>query len=140
MDDLRLSKEGNFALSSDGDAAIVSGIDCLIQDIKHRLITYPGDLWLHPEYGSELRHFLQSTDDEMTRLELQQVIYLALKDDELIDPESITVSVINISRESIRVVVTFAPSDTFETEDAPISGEVSIVLAISQNGIIIGSV
>ena len=136
MEDILIDNEGNFVQAADGDAQTVSDYDCLVQDIKHRLLTYLGDLWLHEEYGCRIRDFIQAENNELNRLELEQMIRLTIKDEELINPESIRVSVNSWDREGITMKASFWPVDDFEDIDTGAAPDAAaIVITIDQNGI-----
>lgn len=141
MEDILIDNEGNFVQAADGDTQTVLDYRCLIQDIKHRLLTYVGDLWLHQEYGCRIRDFIQADNSEINRLELEQMIRLTIRDEELIDPESVRVSVKSWNREGITISAGFWPVEDFEdinTGAAP--RDAAIIITIDQTGIGIGGI
>lgn len=119
MEDILLDDDGNFVVAVDGDMETVTGLECLIQDVKHRLATFPGDLWLHREYGAEIPIYIQSVDTELNRLELAQVIRLAIQQDEKIDPESISITINSWERDYIEIKVSFKPVDNYNEDEVP---------------------
>lgn len=136
MEDILLDDEGNFIISAAGDFATVTEADCLIQDVKHLLLTFPGDLWAHSEYGVGIQLYLQSEDTEINRLELQQLIKKQLAKDERIDADSIKVQIQSWSREMIKVQVSFlSAAATFTGEEEISPGEAVVILNVSQQGI-----
>ncbi|TEB09133.1 DUF2634 domain-containing protein [Pelotomaculum propionicicum] len=134
LEDILLDDDGNFLPAADGDAATVKNADCLLQDVKHRLLTYPGDLWSHPEYGVGLQRYHQAEDTEINRLELKQLIKMRLSDDERINLSSLTVSINSWTRDAISIEVSFIPASTAFNEKAAKS-QATIILTITQDGI-----
>ena len=117
MEDIMLDEAGNFVAAVDGDFQIVSGIRCLAQDVMHRLLGFPGDLWRHPDYGAGLQAYIKSDDNELNRLELQQTIRLGLAQDDRVDQESIDVQIYSWVREKLGLQVSFRPTaDAFVRE------------------------
>ena len=45
--DILFDAEGDLAVSATGDLVITQGRSCLLQDIRDRLDTLPGDLFAH---------------------------------------------------------------------------------------------
>lgn len=131
-----MDDDGNFVVASNGDTETVSGDRCLLQDVKHRLLTYPGDLWTDSEYGAGVQRYIQAEDTEMNRLELKQQIKIRIAMDPRIDQESIKVTISSWERDKISVVLTFLPAvDAFDEEGDIPEDQADIVLTISQNGI-----
>jgi len=65
-DDSNLSQAGQDDLKVDTstlDYAVVSGIQCLKQDLVHRLRTKKGTLVYHPEYGSNFMEIIGNKGD-----------------------------------------------------------------------------
>jgi len=54
MPDLSASWGADLSVGPTGDLATVDGIDLATQRVIRRLLTNPGDLWFHPEYGAGL--------------------------------------------------------------------------------------
>lgn len=133
MEDLMLDEEGNFVAAADGDAETVTEIDCLAQDVKHLLLTYPGDLWTDEEYGAGLQQFIQAEDTDLNRLEIEQVVKLAIAEDDRVDPESIKVLIMSWERDRIKLAVSIWPKLGYEEDDN--LEEAAIVLTITQEGI-----
>jgi hypothetical protein len=136
MEDILLDKDGNFVVAANGDVQTVQGLKCVEQDAKHRLLTFPGDLWAHLTYGAGIQYFIHAEDNEINRLELEQVIRMALREDDRIDGESIKVEIQSWERDVIRVKVTFNLSRTALENNGEIpEEEATIILTISQTGI-----
>lgn len=93
--DIRLSDDWAITRAADGDAPLCSGLDCLYQNIVLEAETQPGDLFYDPEWGWGLYDFIQSEDDELTRLEMAQRARTRLQKREVILPETISVNVYN---------------------------------------------
>lgn len=91
--DIRLSDEWKLTRAADGDAPLCSNLDCLYQNIVLESITQPGDLFYDLTFGWGLYDFIQSEDDDLTRLEIVQRARAGLQKREVILPESIEVSV-----------------------------------------------
>lgn len=88
-----LDDNGNFVPASNGDIKTVSGFEWLLQDIKHEMITYPGDLFYDPEYGFGLLDFMHRRGTELDRIELEQRIREKLVRKQYIDTSSIQVNI-----------------------------------------------
>ena len=91
--DIRLSDEWQLTQATDGDAPLCYDLECLYQNIILEALTQPGDLFYDPSFGWGLYDFIQSEDDELTRLEIAQRARVGLQRREVILPESIQVDV-----------------------------------------------
>lgn len=91
--DIRLSDEWQLTQAADGDAPLCSGFECLYQNIILEALTQPGDLFYDPAFGWGLYDFIQSEDDDLTRLEIAQRARVGLQRREVIRPETIQVDV-----------------------------------------------
>ena len=91
--DIRLSDEWQLTQAADGDAPLCSDLECLYQNIILEAITQPGDLFYDLDWGWGLYDFIQSEDDELTRLEIAQRARAGLQRREVILPESILIDV-----------------------------------------------
>lgn len=91
--DIRLSDEWQLTQAADGDAPLCSGLECLYQNIILEALTQPGDLFYDLSFGWGLYDFIQSEDDELTRLEIAQRARVGLQKREVILPESIQIDV-----------------------------------------------
>jgi hypothetical protein len=139
MEDILLDDNGNFVVAGDGDVETVVDLECIIQDVKHRLLTFPGDLWQHRDYGIGVQAFLHQEDTELNRLHLEQVIRMGVAQDDRVDPESIKVSITSWTRDQITVGVAFRPATSAFDDYGEIPEEqAAIVLTISQEGITFG--
>ena len=68
--DVRLSDEWQLTQAADGDAPLCSDLDCLYQNIILEALTQPGELFYDLTFGWGLYDFIQSEDDDLTRLEV----------------------------------------------------------------------
>ena len=91
--DIRLSDEWQLTQAADGDAPLCSDLECLYQNIILEALTQPGDLFSDLTFGWGLYDFIQSEDDDLTRLEIAQRARVGLQKREVILPESIEVNV-----------------------------------------------
>lgn len=91
--DIRLSDEWQLTQATDGDAPLCSDLECLYQNIILEALTQPGDLFYDLSFGWGLYDFIQSEDDELTRLEIAQRARVGLQRREVIRPESIQIDV-----------------------------------------------
>lgn len=91
--DIRLSDEWQLTQAADGDAPLCSNLECLYQNIILEALTQPGDLFYDLSWGWGLYDFIQSEDDDLTRLEIAQRARVGLQRREVILPESIQIIV-----------------------------------------------
>ena len=91
--DVRLSDEWQLTQAADGDAPLCSDLECLYQNIVLEALTQPGDLFYDLSFGWGLYDFIQSEDDDLTRLEITQRARAGLQRREVILPESIQTEV-----------------------------------------------
>lgn len=96
---------GDLAALASGDAAVVSGAQCLAQDLTLRLTTPRGDLWSHPDFGVTVLRFLQAEDTPVNRLDMAMEIERAVLSDPRVAPGSVKVEVLDWGRDAIRVSV-----------------------------------
>lgn len=91
--DIRLSDEWQLTQATDGDAPLCSALECLYQNIILEALTQPGDLFYDLSFGWGMYDFIQSEDDDLTRLEIAQRARVGLQKREVIIPESIQIDV-----------------------------------------------
>ena len=91
--DIKLSETWQLTQAANGDAPLCSDLDCFVQDIRLEAITQPGELFYDPDWGWGLLEFLQSEDDELTRLEITERVSEKLGRREEITPGSIDVQI-----------------------------------------------
>lgn len=91
--DIKLADSWQLTAAANGDAPLCAGYDCLYQNIVLEAVTQKGDLFYDKDFGWSLYDFIQSEDDELTRLEMEQRARLGLLKREVIVSESINVCV-----------------------------------------------
>lgn len=91
--DIRLDNDWQLTQATDGDAPVCSGLDCLYQNIALEALTQPGDVFYDLDFGWGLYDFIQSSDSELTRLEITERVKAKLKKRDVIFPESIEVEI-----------------------------------------------
>lgn len=91
--DIRLSDEWQLTQAADGDAPLCYDLECLYQNIILEALTQPGDLFYDLSFGWGLYDFIQSEDDELTRLEIAQRARVGLQKREVILPESVQINI-----------------------------------------------
>lgn len=89
MVDIKLDNTWGLTQAANGDAPVISDVECLIQDIKLEAITQAGELFYDTEYGWSLLEFIQSEDNELTHIEINERIRSKLSKRNQIDIESI---------------------------------------------------
>lgn len=104
--DIRLSDEWALTQATDGDAPLCSDLECLYQNIVLEALTQPGDLFYDLSFGWGLYDFVQSEDDELTRIEITERALRGLQKREIIFPESIEVKV-NFSDDTFLLYCSF---------------------------------
>ena len=91
--DIRLTDTWQLTRAADGDAPLCSGLDCVYQNIALEAVTQKGDLFYDDDFGWSLYDFIQSEDDDLVRLEIEQRARLGLEKREIVLPETIKISV-----------------------------------------------
>lgn len=91
--DIRLDDNWQLTRAANGDAPLCSGLEAIYQNIVIEAVTQQGDLFYDPSFGWSLYDFIQSEDDELTRLEMIQRARVGLSKRENVLPESVMVEV-----------------------------------------------
>lgn len=117
--DIKLNEEWQLTQATNGDAPIVSGIECLIQDIKLESLTQEGELFYDLEYGWSLLDFIQRDDDDLTRLEIKERVRSKLEKRPEIDVESVQ-TYIEFNNDTLRLRVVFSLLDDSEAHEVNI--------------------
>ena len=104
--DIKLDADWQLTQATNGDAPIVSGIDCLVQDIKLESLTQEGELFYNLEYGWSLLDFIQRDDDDLTRLEIKDRVRNKLEKRVEIDIESVRTE-IEFNEDALGLEVSF---------------------------------
>lgn len=84
---------GDFSVDITGDLQTVSGIDCLKQDIMHRLVTEVGTLLYHPDYGSDFPTAIgKKNDGTWQNKAVIQLTKSILSDPRVVDVSNVSVT------------------------------------------------
>lgn len=92
--DIRLDDNWQLTQAANGDAPVVSGYDSLLQEIRLEAVTQEGELFYDPAWGWSLLDFMQSQDDELTRLEIRERIAAKLGQRPEVDVETIQTEIV----------------------------------------------
>lgn len=92
--------EGDFLVTPDGDLGLVTGRDCLIQDIMSAIIS-----------SDKLTEFLKDEITEINSMDLTQTIEEIIEADPRVVPGSTKAQIEEWTKESLRVKVIFQPID-----------------------------
>lgn len=111
MNDIKLDPNFQITKATDGDAPIVYGLECELQDIKLEAISARGELFYDETWGWSLIDFLQAEDDELVRLEIENRIVDKMSIRENVDVSSIVVNT-NFIDDAIKVEVSFNFNDS----------------------------
>lgn len=71
-----------FPFAPDGTFGGVSGVDAVVQSLRHILLTQPGERVGRPTYGAGLQRFLFQPNNVGTRALLQAAVIDAIRRDE----------------------------------------------------------
>ncbi|MGL4677666.1 MAG: DUF2634 domain-containing protein [Brevinema sp.] len=82
--------DGELALTQ-GDFELVEENECLLQDIRNKLITEFGSLFYDKKYGIGILRYIHNSQEELTLLKLKQEILHTLKQDHRIHKDSIDI-------------------------------------------------
>lgn len=129
--DIRLDEEGQLTRATDGDAPLCAELECFYQSIILEAQTQRGELFYDEDFGWSLYDFLQSEDDELTRLEISQRVKAGLQKRAVILPESIQVQVDAVD-DTFHVYCSFQTTEAERTQALniiidPVSLEVRVV-------------
>ncbi len=107
--DIKFDEEGDLAVSSTGDLEMVSGLECLKQDLRDRLETIPGDLYAHPDWGCQIRILLGALSTPLNRALAVRYLRLAVLDEPRIRKETVQVLVRRFNSEQKEFEIRFVP-------------------------------
>lgn len=99
----------DFELVLTGDIEITEGIPCLVQDIKHRLLTPRGNLFYNPDYGVDIYKYINDENIFMNRMALSQDIKKEVESDPRVRTGSVSVNIEDWDLKKIQLKVTFTP-------------------------------
>lgn len=116
MTDIKLDVDWKLTAAASGDAPVVSGLDCLLQDIKHEALCQEGEIFYDEEYGWSLMDFIHSEDDELTIVEIKQRVEMKLGRREIVDSSTVSSEVVfTEDRLTILASFRFVDSDQVQT-------------------------
>jgi len=129
--DIRLDEEGQLTRATDGDAPLCTELECFYQSIILEAQTQRGELFYDEDFGWSLYDFLQSEDDELTRLEISQRVRTGLQKREAVLSESIQVQVDTMD-DAFHVYCSFQTTEVERTQALniiidPVSLEVRVI-------------
>ncbi|MCY9762111.1 DUF2634 domain-containing protein [Paenibacillus alvei] len=109
--DIRLDRNWQVVAAANGDTLLVSGLECVFQDIRLEAMTQEGELFYDESWGWSLLDFVQSQDDELTRIEIEQRVKTKLEQRPEIDAETIE-TFMDFQGDTITVHVSFSFQNT----------------------------
>ncbi|NQT34842.1 GPW/gp25 family protein [bacterium] len=105
--DVLFDEDGDLAVGPTGNLVSVSGRDCLLQDIRDRLGTLPGDLFAHPDWGCGIGRLLGALDTPLNRALAIRYIRHALEADPRVEDNTITITPLIFTPEEKRFEIHF---------------------------------
>ena len=107
--DVLFDEDGDLAVGPTGDLVSVSGRDCLLQDIRDRLGTLPGDLFAHSDWGCGIGRLLGALDTPLNRALAIRNIRQALEADPSVRDDTIRITPITFTSEVKNFEIHFMP-------------------------------
>jgi len=107
--DILFDGEGDLVVSATGDLEMVSGLDCLEQDLRDRLETMPGDLYAHLGWGCRIRQLLGALSTPLNRALAVRYLRLSLLEEPRICKETVQVLVREFTSEQKTFEIRFLP-------------------------------
>ncbi len=107
--DILFDEEGDLAVSRTGDLVLAVGRDCLLQDIRDRLGTLPGDMFAHTDWGCGIGRLLGALDTPLNRALAIRYIRHALESDPRVEDNTITITPLIFTPEEKRFEIRFTP-------------------------------
>jgi len=105
--DIRLTDEGNFVLGAGGDLVLCGDEVCLLQGVRHRLITPLGGLFYDLTYGLDYYNYLHRDNVPLSRAELAEAIKAQLYLEPRILRRSVVVEVLDWTEKILTMGLTF---------------------------------
>lgn len=105
--DVLFDAEGDLSVSATGDLVIVQGRGCLLQDIRDRLETLPGDLFAHSGWGCGIGRLLGAPDTPLNRALSIRYLRYALEAEQRIEDNSISIKPLVFNAEEKRFEISF---------------------------------
>ncbi|MCR4443482.1 MAG: DUF2590 family protein [Peptococcaceae bacterium] len=90
----------DFVVKADGDIDMVSGRECLAQDLKHMVLSDAG-----------IQQYLKDEATEINKLDFQQAIVMLLETDPRVVPGTAACEVSTWERDNIQATASFQPID-----------------------------
>ena len=107
--DLLFDEDGDLTVNRTGDLALAVGRKCLLQDIRDRLQTLPGDLFAHPDWGCGVGKLLGALDTPLSRVLAIRYIRYALESDPRVEDNTIAITPLVFTAEEKRFQIRFTP-------------------------------
>ena len=105
--DVLFDADGDLAVSPTGDLVIVHDKNCLLQDIRDRLETLPGDLFAHSAWGCGIKRLLGVPDTPLNRALSIRYLRYALEAEPRIEDNSISIKPLVFNAEEKRFEISF---------------------------------
>jgi len=105
--DILIDEDGDLVVGRNGDLDLVVGRTCLLQDVRDRLGTLPGDIYSHPEWGCRIGRLLGAPDTPLNRALAVRYLREALEDEPRIESESISITPLVFTPEEKRFEIRF---------------------------------
>jgi len=107
--DILFDAEGDLVVSATGDLVITRCRNCLLQDVRDRLDTLPGDLFAHSGWGCGIGRLLGASDTPLNRALAIRYIRYALEAEPRIEDSSISIKPLMFNNEEKRFEIRFTP-------------------------------
>lgn len=104
--DIRLDDTFQLTRAANGDAPLISGTGCLLQDIRLEAMSQEGELFYDQVWGWSLLDFAQSEYDDLLSLEIQARVRTKLSRRSEVDVETIS-STVSFGSDKILIHTTF---------------------------------
>jgi len=114
--DILFDEDGDLVVSSTGDLLSVHGRNCLLQDIRDRLETLPGDLFAHSGWGCGIGRLLGAPDTPLNRAIAIRYLRYALEAEPRIEDSSISIEPLVFYTEEKRFEINFVSVNGINSE------------------------
>lgn len=114
MEDIKVNDDWQITRAASGDAPLCRENEEFIQSIKLESMTQEGDLFYDLEYGWSLLDFLHSTNNELTKVAIQERIRGKMANRPEIDISSLQVDV-NFMKDMIYTDILFRKKNADNT-------------------------
>lgn len=115
--DIKLDTWGNLVVGANGDLELIEDTPCLMQGVRHRLLTPLGGLFYDLTYGLDIRLFTHVDSTALSRWELCEGVKDQLRLEPRILRESISVTVITWDEKTVVLGISFAWIDGTTVEN-----------------------